>query len=118
MPETLACPDFDGGRILDFAAIIVKGGRYGTELLVLKVHRFELDWGNVSDRLEEPPVVEPVDPFERCELDFFEVSLRAIRANGLCLVEAVDGLGEGIVVRMPDGPDQGLDADVFEGLPV
>ena len=25
------CPDFDGGRILDFAAIIVRGGRYGTE---------------------------------------------------------------------------------------
>jgi hypothetical protein len=25
----LVCPDFDGGRILDFAAIIVRGGRDG-----------------------------------------------------------------------------------------
>ena len=27
----LGCPDFDGGRILDFAAIIVRGGRDGTQ---------------------------------------------------------------------------------------
>ncbi len=30
-PAKLGCPDFDGGRKLDFAAIIVRGGRYGTE---------------------------------------------------------------------------------------
>ena len=30
-PEPMACPDFDGGRILDFAAIIVRGERYGAE---------------------------------------------------------------------------------------
>ena len=30
-PKTLACPDFDGGEKLDFAAIIVRGGRDGTK---------------------------------------------------------------------------------------
>ena len=29
--DCLGCPDFDGGRKLNFAAIIVGGGRYGTE---------------------------------------------------------------------------------------
>ncbi len=52
-------------------------------------------------------MIEPVDPFERCELDFFEVSPRAVRANDLCLVKAVDGLGEGIVVRIPTVPTEG-----------
>jgi ribosomal protein S5 len=31
LPETLGRPDFDGGRKLDFAAIILIGGRDGTK---------------------------------------------------------------------------------------
>jgi hypothetical protein len=46
----------------------------------------------VPDRLEESAVVEPVDPFERCELDLLEGSPRTIRTNDLGLGEAVDGL--------------------------
>jgi hypothetical protein len=30
-PDDVGCPDFDGGRKLDFAAIIVRGGRDGTK---------------------------------------------------------------------------------------
>jgi putative transposase len=37
--------------------------------LALSVHRFELDGRDVPDWLEEPAVVEPVDPFETALID-------------------------------------------------
>jgi hypothetical protein len=36
--------------------------------------------------------------------------------NELSLVEAIDRLGEGVVVRVADAPDRGLDADLGEAL--
>ena len=46
------------------------------------VRRFGLGRRPVPDRLEDPPVVEPVDPFESCELDRFEAPPRATGSRG------------------------------------
>jgi len=65
----VACPDFDGGRILDFAAIIVRGGRYGTQGLVGSHFRcapillaFPVLCQNSADRLSSLPVIVVQDP--------------------------------------------------------
>jgi hypothetical protein len=62
---------------------------------------------NVADRLEEPAVVEPVDPFEVGELDGFEIAPRPASVDQLGFDEAVDRLGEGILVGIPDMPTEG-----------
>jgi hypothetical protein len=38
------------------------------------IARFGFGRRNVSDRLQQPSIVEPVDPFERGELDLFEAA--------------------------------------------
>src|SRR3546814_13668228 len=45
---------------------------------------------DVSDRLEQPPVVEPVDPFERGIFDSFKGSPRTSPVDHLRLVKAID----------------------------
>jgi hypothetical protein len=52
----------------------------------------------VADGLQEPLVVEPVDPFEGSELDGLEVLLGSATVDHLGLVETIDGFCEGIVV--------------------
>ena len=53
---------------------------------------------DVADRLQEPAVVEPVDPFEGGQLDGLERAPRAFAPDDLGLVEAVDGLVAGVFV--------------------
>jgi hypothetical protein len=50
-------------------------------------------------------MVEPVHPFERGELDGFEGPPWSTSMDELCLVKAVDGLGERIVVAVADAAD-------------
>jgi hypothetical protein len=83
-----------------------------------RVQCFELRRRHVADRLQDPAVVEPVDPLERRELDFLDVAPRAIRADQLGLVEAVDRLGERVVVRVADAADRSLDPRIIEALGV
>ena len=59
---------------------------HGRTLQALIAQRLELGRGDVSDRLEAPSIVEPVDPFERCELDLFEASPGAVAVDDLDLV--------------------------------
>jgi hypothetical protein len=54
-------------------------------------------WRDVADGLQEPPVVEPVPPFECRELDGFERPPQPAPMDDLGLVETVDCLGESIV---------------------
>ena len=70
----------------------------------------------VPDRLEEAAFIEPVDPFEGGELDRFEAASTAASMDHLGFVEAVDGLGESIVVAVADAADRGLDARLGEPL--
>ena len=50
----------------------------------------------VADGLQEPSIVEPIDPFEGSELDGLEVSPWSAPVDHLSLVETVDGFGEGM----------------------
>jgi hypothetical protein len=52
----------------------------------------------VAGGLQQPAIVEPVDPGQCRELDGFEVASGAAPMNDLGLVEAVDRLGERIVM--------------------
>ncbi len=68
-----------------------------------------LSWGCPSDGLEQPPVIEPVDPLERRVLDVVDVAPRPAPPDHLGLVQAVDGLGERVVVRVADRADRALE---------
>ena len=70
---------------------------------------------DIADRLEQPPVVEPVDPFQRRELDRLEAAPRPAPVDDLGLVEAVDGLCEGVVVAVSDATDRRLDTGLGPG---
>ena len=52
----------------------------------------------VADGLQEPPIVEPVDPFQSRELDGLEAAPWSAPMDYFSLVEAVDGFGESIVI--------------------
>ena len=52
-------------------------------------------------------MVEPIDPLEGGELDRFEVTQGATLANHRGLVQADDGLGQGIVVGIPNPATDG-----------
>ena len=73
---------------------------------------------DVSDGLEQATVVEPVDPFEGGELDGLEGLPGAAAVDDLGLVEAVDGLGQGVVVAVADAADRGLDAGLGQAFGV
>ena len=59
---------------------------------------------------QQPAIVEPVDPSQCRKLDGFKATPRAAPMNDLCLVEAVDPLGECIFIAVADAADLGLDA--------
>ena len=61
-------------------------------------------WRDVADRLQQPAIVEPVDPFQRCELNSFEAPPRPASMDDLGLVEAIDRFGESIVVSVSNAP--------------
>ena len=82
------------------------------------VRRFGLCRKPVPDGLEEPSVVEPVDPLEGCELHRIEASPRASRSNHLRLVQPNDGLGQGVVIRIANAPHRLLDAGLGQALGV
>ena len=64
----------------------------------------------VADGLQQSPVVEPVHPFQLCELDGFKGSPWSAPVDHLGLVKPVDGLGQGIVIAVADAADRRLDA--------
>jgi hypothetical protein len=64
--------------------------------------------------LQEATIVEPVHPFEGRELDGLEVAPRSASMDDLSLVEAVDRLGQRVVVRVADAADGGLDPGLGE----
>src|SRR5258706_12931091 len=68
--------------------------------------------------LQEPSVVEPVDPFEGGELDGLEVPPWSAPVDQLGLVKTVDGFGEGIVIGISDAADRRLYACFSQALGV
>ena len=97
---------------------MVESRRLGNVLGLSIVACFGFGGWNVADGFEQAPVVEPVDPFQRGELDGFQASPRAASPDHLGLVEAVDGLRQGVVVTVADAADRRLDAGLGQTLGV
>jgi len=93
-------------------------GRHNALGGLCKVSRFGLGRRDVADRLEQATVVEPVDPFEGCELDGLAGSPRPPPVDDLGLVETVDGLGQSVVVAVADAADGRLVASLGQVLRV
>ena len=59
---------------------------------------FGFCWRNISDGFEQAPAIEPIDPFQRCELDGLEGAPGSAAVDYFGLVKTIDGFGEGIVI--------------------
>jgi hypothetical protein len=70
----------------------------------------------VTDGLQESPVVEPVYPFQRRELDGFERAPSCSSMDELGLIEAIDRLGESVVVGIADAANRRFDACLRQAL--
>src|SRR5690606_26907017 len=73
---------------------------------------------DVADGLQQPAMVEPVDPGERRELDRLEAPPWPAPMDDLGLVEAVDRFGESVVIAVADAADRRLDARLGQALGV
>ena len=74
--------------------------RYHSELFNLCIEMGLCFGGrDVSNRLEQAAVVEPVDPFEGCELDRFETAPRPAPRDDLGLEEADHRFGQRVAER-------------------
>ena len=60
---------------------------------------------NVADGLQQPTMVETVDPFERRILDGFEAAPGSAPVDHVGFVEAVDRLSQSVVVAVADTAD-------------
>lgn len=65
---------------------------------------------------QEPPVVEPVHPFQRGEFDGFKASPWPAPMDHFGFVEAVDGFGESVVLGISDTADRRLDGCFSQAL--
>src|SRR5688500_14528422 len=92
--------------------------RQGGRLQLSAAARFGLGGRYVADRLEQTTMVEPVDPREGGELDSLHTAPGPAPADQLSLEQAVDRLGEGVVVRVADAADGGRDAGLGQALGV
>jgi hypothetical protein len=63
---------------------------------------FVLDRWHVLAGAVDAPVVVPVHPFERRELDVVPCAPRPFTVDELGLVEAVDGFREGVIIGVTD----------------
>src|SRR5690606_37946967 len=73
---------------------------------------------NVAERLEETPMIEPVDPCKRREFDGFKTAPWPLLSDQLGLVETDNRLSEGVVVGVSDATDGRLNAGFGESLSV
>lgn len=81
----------------------------------------ELDGRQVAEVAVQPLVVVPVDPAEGRELDVLDSAPRPGArgsADQLGLVVPVDGLGQGVVIRVADCPDRRCGADLGQAFAV
>ena len=97
---------------------MVESGRHGLSLVESMIFPFVLGRRHVSDRLEQPPIVEPVHPFQRRVLHGIEGPPRPASVDHLGLVEPDDGLGQRVVVGIAYAADRSLDAGLGEPLGV
>ena len=58
------------------------------------------------ERLQKSAVIEPVDPFERCEFNYFQRSRGPAPADDFRFVKAVDRFRQRVVVTVTDAADR------------
>ena len=87
-------------------------------LSLSKVARPGLGGRHVADQFKQAAGVEPIDSLEGGELDRLEGSPRRTAMDHLGLEQAVDRLGQGVVVAVADAADRGLDARFRQPLGV
>lgn len=92
--------------------------RQGLRLVTTIIRLLKFCRWYVSDRLEKPAIVEPIDPFERCKLYRFHVSPWTAPTNDLSFVEPDDRFREGVVVRVAGRSHRGLDTAFSEPFAV
>jgi hypothetical protein len=73
---------------------------------------------DVADGLQQPASIEPAHPFQRRELDTLERPPWPAAVDDVGLLETVDGLGESIVIAVPDAAYRRFDASVHQALGV
>lgn len=71
---------------------------------------------NIAYGLQQPAIVEPVDPGQRRELHGFEGSPPPVPMDQLGFVESVDRLGESIVIDITLTADGGVGTGFSEAL--
>lgn len=71
---------------------------------------------NVPDRLQQAPIVKPIDPFQRGVFDGFERAPRSSTMDHLGFVETVDCFGQSVVVAFADVADGWRDTDYSKAL--
>ena len=76
-------------------------------ILPLVVGGLELGWWEMADGLQEPAVVEPVDPLQGGVLDLIKTLPGAAPADQFGLVQPDDRLGQGVVVAVAAGAHRG-----------
>jgi hypothetical protein len=76
----------------------IESRRHGAVLGLGIVACFGLGGRNSADGFEQAPAVESIHPFQHGEFDGFQASPRSVAPDRFGLVEAVDGLGEGIIL--------------------
>ena len=69
------------------------------------IRHFKLRRRHVPDRLEQSAVTEPIDPFQGGIFNGIDVSPGTAVSDHLGLVQPVDGLDQGVVVRVTDTAD-------------
>ena len=93
-----------------------ESGHHGQLVQLFIVARLGLGGWDISDRLEEAVVIEPMDPREGGEFHGFEVVPRSTAVDQFGFEQAVDRLGQRIVVGIADASDRGFDADLGKPL--
>lgn len=71
---------------------------------------------DVADGLLQSAVVEPVDPFECGAFDSLKVAPRPAPVDYLSLVEAVNRLGQSLIVAVTNTADRRFDPNFCEAL--
>jgi hypothetical protein len=73
---------------------------------------------DVADGFEQPPVIEPVDPFQRRVFDRFEIVPRPTPVDHVDLLNPIYRLGLRVVTAAADTADRWLDARFGEAFGV
>ena len=83
-----------------------------------EISLFSLGGWDVADGFEKTPMIKPIDPFERCELNSLQRFPRPAPTDHLSLVKTVEGLGERVVIAVTDTPDGWFDPDFCQAFGV